>query len=81
MIREEIIRRRSYEIWEREGRPDGRSLEHWLRAKGELEAELQGAANPWRNFVMPRLPATRRPERVMSVRITANDTAVIAARR
>jgi hypothetical protein len=32
------IRERSYQIWEKEGRPDGMAWDHWLRA----EAELQG---------------------------------------
>jgi hypothetical protein len=39
MVSEESIRRRSYAIWEREGRPEGKSLEHWLKAKAELGVE------------------------------------------
>ncbi len=35
-ISEEAIRLRAYLIWEREGRPDGRDFEHWLRAQDEL---------------------------------------------
>lgn len=38
MVSEEAVRRRSYEIWLQEGRPDGKAVEHWLRAKVELEA-------------------------------------------
>ena len=30
------IRERAYRIWEREGRPEGRSLEHWLQAEVEI---------------------------------------------
>ncbi|MDR5782716.1 DUF2934 domain-containing protein [Caballeronia sp. LZ065] len=33
------IRRRAYEIWEREGSPDGRAEEFWQQAKTSLEAE------------------------------------------
>jgi Protein of unknown function (DUF2934) len=33
---DERIRRRAYEIWEREGRPEGREAEHWRRAAEEL---------------------------------------------
>ena len=33
------IRRRAYQIWIEEGRPDGRATDHWLRAKWELENE------------------------------------------
>ena len=39
MITDKAIRERSYLIWEREGRPQGRNLEHWLAAKAEIEAE------------------------------------------
>jgi hypothetical protein len=32
----EAIEARAREIWEEEGRPDGRAEEHWLRAEAEL---------------------------------------------
>ena len=32
----EKIARRAQEIWEEEGRPEGRAAEHWLRAEAEL---------------------------------------------
>lgn len=32
----EEISRRAHEIWEREGRPEGRQVEHWLTAEAEL---------------------------------------------
>lgn len=32
------IRETAYRIWESEGCPDGCALEHWLRAKREVEA-------------------------------------------
>lgn len=35
---DEQIRRRAYEIWEREGRPEGRESEHWRMAVEELRA-------------------------------------------
>ena len=35
----ERIRRRAYEIWEREGHPHGRDREHWYRAERELSSE------------------------------------------
>lgn len=31
---------RAFYIWESEGRPDGKALEHWLRAEAECAAEL-----------------------------------------
>ncbi|WP_061146663.1 DUF2934 domain-containing protein [Caballeronia arvi] len=33
------IRRRAYEIWEREGSPEGRAEEFWQQALTSLEAE------------------------------------------
>ena len=36
---EETIRRRAYQIWVAEGRPEGRAAEHWDRACRELAAE------------------------------------------
>jgi len=42
--REEQIRRRAYEIWERDGRPEGREAEHWRQAAQEIEAEENAAA-------------------------------------
>ncbi|WP_236025170.1 DUF2934 domain-containing protein [Arenibaculum pallidiluteum] len=41
--REERVRRRAYEIWEREGRPDGRHDEHWVRALAEIVDEDMAA--------------------------------------
>ncbi|ARM92444.1 hypothetical protein RHEC894_PE00421 (plasmid) [Rhizobium sp. CIAT894] len=35
----EQIRRRAYEIWEAEGRPDGADQRHWLQACDELAGE------------------------------------------
>jgi len=38
-ISDEAIRERAYQIWEREGRPDGRAYDHWVQAQVELAAE------------------------------------------
>ncbi len=41
---EHRVQERAYQIWEREGRPPGREIEHWLRAEAEIaseEAELK----------------------------------------
>jgi hypothetical protein len=37
--RQRKIERRANEIWQREGRPDGRADEHWRLATAEIEAE------------------------------------------
>ena len=34
---DERIRERAYTIWIEEGQPHGRDLEHWLRARNELD--------------------------------------------
>jgi hypothetical protein len=38
--READIRKRAEEIWEREGRPEGRDIAHWEQAKAEIEKEV-----------------------------------------
>lgn len=43
--RDERIRQRAYDIWDREGRPDGREAEHWDRALEEIGRE-DGTAAP-----------------------------------
>jgi hypothetical protein len=35
---DERIRQRAHEIWEEEGRPEGREYSHWLRARAEILA-------------------------------------------
>lgn len=40
---EEVIRKLAHDIWEAEGRPDGRASEHWERAaKQAADANSQG---------------------------------------
>lgn len=43
--KEERIRRRAYEIWDREGRPDGEHERHWQQAEKELEGEEGAGQN------------------------------------
>lgn len=33
------VRKRAHEIWLAEGMPEGREVDHWLRARRELERE------------------------------------------
>ena len=44
---ERRIRERAYAIWEQEGRPHGRDLDHRLRAEAEIAAQ-SGAGTPHR---------------------------------
>jgi hypothetical protein len=36
---DERIRQRAHEIWEEEGRPEGREYSHWLRARADIREE------------------------------------------
>jgi hypothetical protein len=40
----ERIRERAHAIWDREGRPEGRDVEHWQAASAEIDAEDAAAA-------------------------------------
>lgn len=42
--KEERIRARAYELWEREGRIHGGHERHWLEATRQIEAEMAGEA-------------------------------------
>jgi hypothetical protein len=37
--RERRIKERAFELWQREGSLDGRSLGHWLQAEREIQEE------------------------------------------
>jgi len=36
---EQAIRERAYQLWEKDGRPDGHSVDYWLEAARQLEDE------------------------------------------
>jgi len=38
VTKEQIINDRAYEIWQAEGCPHGRALEHWLAAEREIKS-------------------------------------------
>jgi len=39
---QEAVAQLAHDIWEREGRPEARALEHWFRAISELKAQGDG---------------------------------------
>lgn len=45
-IKNEWIGRRAYALWEAEGRPEGRSGEHWRQATEEYERRERTKASP-----------------------------------
>lgn len=59
MLNWQAIQERSYEIWEREGRPHGRDVEHWRLAETELVSEVAAVVAP----KAKKAPAARRPAR------------------
>jgi hypothetical protein len=64
MVTEEQIRELAYTIWEREGRPEGKDLEYYFRAKKILE-EREAASSPAKELVPPasalQPPSASRP--------------------
>jgi hypothetical protein len=56
MPTEEQIKQLAHTLWEQEGRPEGRDLDHYLTAKQILE-EQEGAKKPAR----ARRPAATKP--------------------
>ncbi|HUH84509.1 MAG TPA: DUF2934 domain-containing protein [Stellaceae bacterium] len=58
------IAMRAYSIWEVEGRPNGRDLDHWLRAEAEVERARNGVAQEISEPpVKPPRPRKRRAPR------------------
>lgn len=43
-VRERRIKARAFELWQREGSLDGRSLGHWLQAEREIQEEDEAEA-------------------------------------
>lgn len=43
---QDLIRARAHQIWEREGRPEGRHIEHWEMASAEIAIEAKPAKKP-----------------------------------
>ncbi len=57
---EVLIRKRAYEIWEKENRPHGRDREHWDEALRQIAVE-NAAALPASPAKPARKPATAAP--------------------
>ena len=85
MVAEHDIRTRSYLLWEAEGRPTGRDMEFWFRAKAQLEVESR-APSPWKRprlGVVPRACVSSPPRKVVANRVAGREApaAPIAATR
>ena len=55
MQNEDQIRQRAYELWDAEGRPEGRDRQHWDQACRELGAPEQSATDPGERVPGPAL--------------------------
>jgi hypothetical protein len=57
----EDISRRAYEIWEREGRPEGCDLRHWLQAEQEVSRPASNGGGSTGSMDAPRYDETGAP--------------------
>ncbi len=48
------IRERAHQLWEQEGRPEGRAGEHWEQARAELAADEREALQQSRDEIVPQ---------------------------
>lgn len=68
--REDHIRHRAHEIWEREGRPEGRHEVHWVQACAEIGTKRANrtkpaagpVAKPGHDEKVDALPAAKKPK-------------------
>jgi hypothetical protein len=77
----ERVRQRAYELWEQEGRPDGKAEEHWRRADAEIAREEAPSA-PTTSEELGRAPTVaEQPLSVTGEVPTDSPTPVTPARR
>lgn len=83
-IPEAAIARRAHEIWEEQGRPEGRSQDHWEQARTELAEAAAMAAQGLAGTAQAILAdeaaaATEQPPAAPAVKITRRKTKPAAA--
>ncbi len=74
---DERIRKRAHEIWEEEGRPEGREYSHWLRARAAI-AEEDGTASPYSESRLILRPDLHPGERLATEKLERASKADIA---
>lgn len=57
------IEQRAYEIWESEGGPHGRDVDHWLRAKAEITGSAIAIMPPSKLQKLHAKPKAKRRSR------------------
>lgn len=55
------VQLRAYELWEAEGRPTGREVEHWLRAEAEVRGQIPAPFKPKPPAPLPVREKSKRP--------------------
>jgi hypothetical protein len=65
------IRERAHAIWEREGRPEGREVEHWHMAAAEIAAEVAPARKTRTKAAGATEAKEPAPKRAAAARATA----------
>lgn len=78
-IPDELIRQRSYEIWQKAGCPQGLSLQHWFQAKAELESQSRTERfttieSDYRLMVSPRPSISYPPRKLTARRLGKQDS-------
>ena len=74
------VRERAYYIWEREGRPQGRELQHWQAALRELSLEANSSNGAGGKSAGPRAPRKSRIGSMVAKAKDALDGAPTAAK-
>ncbi|WP_411033763.1 DUF2934 domain-containing protein [Shinella sp. BYT-45] len=70
---DERIRKKAHEIWEEEGRPEGREYSHWLRARADVREEEGEAARAGSGLIVrPDLHPREKMERASKADIALN---------
>ena len=77
-IPDELVRQRSYEIWQQAGCPDGLSAQHWFQAKTELEGQYRAERftsieSEYRQTVSPRPAISYPPRKLTSLKLPPLD--------
>ena len=73
--RKERISERAYQIWDAEGRVDGRHDEHWQRAEREIAEEELRVAAALANRAADMAGKARRPRQATGAKKPANPAA------
>jgi len=75
----ELIRQRAYAIWEREGRPEGREHEHWIKAVEEIRGEtgIEETAEPVGNVPETAMSAIGEREDTPPEELAGEDAAAV----